>query len=94
MALIIDLTPEQEAALEAEAHSRGMALPDFARLRLLETLPQEKTWGERAIEKWRQAAILGEYGDMSKDSPEFSRELRARVEADLFRKTPQDADAA
>ena len=36
MTLTINLTLEQEARLQAEADASGMALPDFARLRLLE----------------------------------------------------------
>jgi len=36
MTLTIELTPEQEAALEAEATACGLNLPEFVRLRLLE----------------------------------------------------------
>ena len=36
MTLTIDLTPEQEAKLQAEADASGMALPEFAKLRLLQ----------------------------------------------------------
>lgn len=91
MTLTIELTPDQQAALEAEAASQGTTLPEFARLRLLDTLPQQKTWGQNAIERWRQARVLGEYGDMTKDCLEYAGELRARIEADLF---GEEADAA
>ena len=36
MTLTIDLTPEQEAKLQAEADASGMALTEFAKLRLLQ----------------------------------------------------------
>ena len=36
MTLTIELTPEQESTLQAEATARGLELPEFARMRLLE----------------------------------------------------------
>lgn len=43
MILTIELTPEQESALKAQATARGMELPEFARLRLLSEYPEHET---------------------------------------------------
>jgi len=43
MTLTIDLTPEQQAALEAQAKACGLALPEFAKVRLLEHLPMSQS---------------------------------------------------
>jgi hypothetical protein len=47
MTLTIDLTPEQESALAAEANARGLDLPEFARLRLLDGVPAPGAPGRR-----------------------------------------------
>jgi hypothetical protein len=57
--LTIDLTPEQEAAIEAEATSRGMALPEFARLRLLEGVPAEGAGRSRKLSGYGVLAGVG-----------------------------------
>ena len=90
MTLTIELTPELEARLRAEAGARGID-PESVLRGLVESLPPPRTWGARAVERWKQAGLLGAYGDMSKDAPVYARELRAQVEGDLFRR---DADAA
>jgi hypothetical protein len=41
MTLTIELTPEQESTLTAEATARGLALPEFVKLRALENVPTE-----------------------------------------------------
>jgi len=84
MILAIELTQEEEAALTAEASTRGLDLPEFAKLRLLEAVPPTKTWGAAVLEKWKQSGIIGAFGDMSKDSSEVARELRGRLEVELF----------
>lgn len=89
MTLTIELTPEQEARLRAEAAARGID-PESVLRGLVETLPPP-TWGARAVDRWKQSGLLGVYGDMSKDAPVYARELRAQVEEELF---SRDADAA
>jgi hypothetical protein len=42
-----------------------------------------ETWGARIVEQWTQEGLIGSCGDMSKDSPELARELRANLEAEL-----------
>ena len=90
MTLTIELTPEEQAAIEGQAAACGMALPEFVKLRALENVPPAQTWGAQVIEKWKQAGVIGSYGDLSKDSPELARELRGRLETDLFQR-PRDA---
>ena len=66
--------------------------PEKLILDLVDALPKgPQTWGARVIEKWRQSGVIGSYGNMSKDSPEYARDLRSRVEADLF---PRPTDVA
>ena len=38
MAITIELTPQEEADLEKRARARGMALPEFVKLRALENI--------------------------------------------------------
>lgn len=90
MTLTIDLTPEQGARLQAEADARGSD-PESVLLGLVETLPAAQTWGARVVEKWQREGLLGAYGDMTKDSTVVARELRAKVQDELF---CRDADAA
>jgi hypothetical protein len=70
MTLTIELTPEQEARLRAEADASGMALPDFARLRLL-AVPEVRpkafrkfgTADEKAADEAEWAARFQATGD-------------------------------
>ncbi len=38
MTLTIELTPQEQANLEAQAAARGLALPEFVKLRALESI--------------------------------------------------------
>ena len=80
MTLTIELTPEQQAALEAEAMSQGVDLPEFARLRLLENLPAEgapRTAGAQLLQELQEAGAFNpNYGDPNMDSTELARAIR------------------
>jgi hypothetical protein len=94
MTLTIELTRDQEARLQAEASATGSD-PQTVLRNYVDTLPApgvpSGSWGASVVDKWRREGLLGAYGDMNKDSPEAARELRAKVEDDLF---CRDADAA
>ena len=84
MTLTIDLTPEQQAVLEANASARGMELPEFVRLRLLENgsagMQKPKTGAELAA-RIRELKLSGNYGNPGLDAPELARKIRKEAEA-------------
>ena len=83
MTLTIDLTPDQQAALEAEATAHGMALPEFARLRLLESasgsVPQTRERVRGNGEPKRRPRIMGKYAGLLTDSETFAREKQEEI---------------
>ena len=80
MTLTINLTPEQEARLQAEADASGMALPDFARLRLL----------ERPGVRPRAFRKFGTAEEEAADEAEW--EARFQASGDLLEKMAAEAD--
>jgi len=82
MTLTIELTPEQEAALEAEATAHGLDLPEFVRLRLLQGKPKAgrgKTPAEIAA-GWKASGLPSVYARDPRDATVIARELRAKAE--------------
>ncbi len=81
MTLSIDLTPEQQAALEAQANARGMDLPEFAKLRLLEDLP-ESFGGVLTVEeleserKWEEAFAATTDEQFARIEQQFRADIR------------------
>ncbi len=82
MTLTIDLVPEQQAALEVEATERGLALPEFVRLRLLQSKPKarrDKTPAEIAA-VWKASGLPSVYARDPRDANVIAQELRANAE--------------
>lgn len=85
MTLMIELSPDQQAELEAEANRRGLDLSEFARLRLLETVSGDtktymKTTGE-ILAGWDAAGLPSVYGRDSEDAVTIARRLRRQAES-------------
>jgi hypothetical protein len=81
MTLTIELTPEQEAALQAQAQAAGIDATEYARQLLaadLTDLPLPKT-GAEAVAYWQRASIFGLFGDRG-DAQEYARQLRETAE--------------
>src|SRR5437879_1465508 len=89
MTLTLDLPPDMEALLQAEAARRGVPVQEYA-LEALGlgirtdaadtgeeiTLPRT---GAEALAYWKREGVLGLFGDRP-DTPEFARELRRQAE--------------
>lgn len=84
MTLTIDLTPEEEARLNAQAKAQGLDMTTLVHhwiARLPETPSQERaTIGAQILAEWEEEGVLGSYGDPNLDSPELARELRRKSE--------------
>lgn len=89
MTLTIELTPEQEARLRAEAEAQGIDTVAYALRRLgLDTREgeqqssekKETTWGERVLAAMEADDAFGAFDDRPEDSPELARILRAEAE--------------
>jgi hypothetical protein len=77
LTITIELTPVQEAVLQAQAAAAGVDAAEYARQLLaldLTALPLPKT-GAEAIEYWQQAGVFGLFGNRG-NAQEFARQLR------------------
>lgn len=79
MTIALDLTPEQETALRAEAARRGQDLTDYALSRLLTDLPGLGPTGAEVLADLYAAGIIGTFADRP-DSPLCARQLREAAE--------------
>ena len=79
MTLTIDLPPEQEARLQAEADARGSD-PKSVLQDLVEALPADaekpKTGAELIARMKREGLFNPNYGDPAFDGPQMAREIR------------------
>jgi hypothetical protein len=78
MILTIELTPEQEARLQAEADARGID-PETVLQELVKTLPEieKPKTGAEAVDYWEREGLFDpDYGDPILDSPEMARAIR------------------
>ena len=78
MTLTIELTPEQEAKLQAAAEANGTD-PERMLQDLVETLPEieKPKTGAEAIAYWEREGLFNpNYGDPNLDSPEMARAIR------------------
>ena len=82
MILTIDLTSEQQAALEAEATARGLDPTEFVRLRLLQGKPKARRGRTRAeiAAGWKASGLPSVYARDPRDTTVIARELRAKAE--------------
>ena len=94
MTLILNLTPEQERQIEAEAHARNMDTRSYALARLLERqeetedeedlpplgpLPPTNGTGADLVAYWEREGLIGTRPDI-KDSQEHARQIRRQAE--------------
>lgn len=85
MTLTIELTPEQEARLRAEAKRTGKE-PTAVVVEWVETLsaetpaPTEPTWGERKLAELKANGALGAWKDRPEDSLTLAAEFKALAE--------------
>lgn len=79
MTLTIDLTPETEARLKAEAKRRGLNQTDMARQLIEESL--NVTTGADALAFWKQKEVLGTFADRQESSENLARKLRQEAES-------------
>lgn len=79
MTLILDLTPDQEAVLRAEAARRGQELADYALSRLLNELPAPEPAGADVLADLRAAGVIGTFADRP-GSPVWARQSREVAE--------------
>ncbi len=86
MTLTIELTPEQQAALEVEATAHGLDLPEFAKLRLLESAAFRK-FGTDEEEAADELAWMGRFAAsknlLAKIAGEAAKERRTGLTAPL-----------
>jgi len=91
MTLILELTPEQEQHLEAEARRRNMDAVSYAKTRIFEegsdmrleqTAAQanEEPWsGADLVAYWEREGVIGSRPDIT-DSLEHARAIRRKAE--------------
>jgi len=82
MTLTIELTPEQEAALQAQAMEAGMEASEYARQLLasdLVTEPRPMT-GAEILAFWEQEGVFGVFADRG-DAQEYARHLREQAQS-------------
>ncbi len=81
MSIVLDLPPELETELAAEAGRLGLPLPDYA-LQLLKAgrlLDSKPTTGEELVSYWQSAGLLGTRTDIT-DVASHARNLREQAE--------------
>lgn len=81
MTITLELPPELETKLAAEASRQGVPLSDYL-LRVLsnggQAAPNIRSGGE-LVTYWQQAGVIGVRADIH-DSQQHARELRAKAE--------------
>ncbi len=82
MTLTIELTPEQEAALLAQAKAAGLDATEYAKQLIASDLAAERRpmTGAEMIAYWEQEGVIGSYGDPDIDAPELARRIRERAQ--------------
>jgi len=91
MTLTLELTPEQEQHLEAEAHRRNMDAASYAKTLLFEEefdkrmeqiaaqAKEEKWSGADLVAYWEREGVIGSRPDIT-DSLEHARAIRRKAE--------------
>ena len=82
MTLTLELTPEQEAALQAQATAAGIDATEYAQRLLASDLVTERRpmTGAEALAFWEREGLRGVFADRP-DSQTFARQLREAEEA-------------
>lgn len=74
----MELTPEEEARLRANAALQGKEAEEFLR-DLIAQMPPAPTLGQQILAAWDREGVRGVYADRERypqDSPELAQELR------------------
>ncbi len=80
MTLTLEVPAEVAEKLTRDAATMGLSVTDYA-LRLLGVLPPQPPWNGAEVVEYRKAnGLLGEYGDMTIDSPVLARQLREQAQ--------------
>ncbi len=85
MTLTLELTPEQEQRIEAEARRRNMDAASYAKTLLFEADPSagqaaEEQWsGADLVAYWEREGVIGSRPDIT-DSLEHARAIRRKAE--------------
>ena len=83
MTITIELTPEEEARLEAESKRRGTDVSTLAHDLLSLTLTPNLTNGREIYSYWEAHDLLGKlFTDRTEDAPELARKLREEANCD------------
>lgn len=80
MTLTIDLTPDQQAALEAEATARGIDLPELVRRRLTGDTPKSGMTPREILAYWAEDQSPSVFGRTNEDAVTIARRLRQQAE--------------
>ncbi|MDY0170815.1 MAG: hypothetical protein RBS80_30010 [Thermoguttaceae bacterium] len=81
MSLMLNLPPELETELSAEASRMGLALPDYVERLLLAGRPLAPVpcTGAELVSYWQSEGLVGSRADIA-DSQDHARSLRQRAE--------------
>jgi hypothetical protein len=81
MSLVLNLPPELETELLAEASRMGLPLPEYVKRLLLVGRPPEAMPrnGSELVAYWQGEGLVGSRGDIT-DSQKHARELRQQAE--------------
>ncbi len=81
MSLVLDLPPELETELIAEASRMGLPLPEYVKRLLLAGRPPDPMPrnGSELVSYWQGEGLVGTRSDIT-DSREHARELRQQAE--------------
>lgn len=93
MELTLQLTPDQEARLQAEAHRNGLPLPEYALRRLLDGRTRDANWDSSAP---RSAARESAGADEIQAHPQTrptGRQPRRRSALGKFADVPTSSEA-
>ncbi|MCX6381845.1 MAG: hypothetical protein NT023_20610 [Armatimonadetes bacterium] len=74
MTITIELTPEEEARLRAQAEKAGSDIATFARKCLMGE-SEGQTWGSRMLAQWTEEGIIGMWAERE-DIEETCRKFR------------------
>lgn len=77
MTLTIELTPEEEAALQEQATEAGLEANEYIKNLFEQALPMPSMTPAQAVEYWQQEGLIGSYGDPTIDSPTLAQQLRS-----------------
>ncbi len=81
MTITLQLKPEVEARMQAQAASRGVSVEEYLEA-AIEQLATPPTTGGELLAYWQREGVLGAWADREdiSDSASYARDLRRQVE--------------